>query len=81
MYVVNKDSNNINQINPMTFGEAGFKERQHLQEWIAKNPLCLGEDLLIIQKEFAGISTRLYFFKLFLISDICLSVIVRGLTS
>jgi hypothetical protein len=25
-----------------------------LQEWIAKVPSCLGEDLLIIQKEFAG---------------------------
>ena len=28
-----------------------FKERQHLQEWIAKYPSCLGEDLLVIQFE------------------------------
>lgn len=54
MYVVNKNSNNINQIKSITFSEAGFKERQHLQEWIAKNPSCLGEELLIIQKEFSG---------------------------
>lgn len=54
MYIVNKDSNNINKIKSITFGEAGFKERQHLQEWIAKSPSCLGEELLIIQKEFAG---------------------------
>jgi hypothetical protein len=27
-----------------------------LQEWIAKEPSCLGEELLIIQKEFSGFS-------------------------
>ena len=31
-----------------------MKERSNLQEWIAKDPNCLGEALLIIQKEFAG---------------------------
>jgi hypothetical protein len=36
------------------FSELGFTERAHLQEWIAKNPNILGEDLLIIQKEFDG---------------------------
>lgn len=54
MYLINKDKNNIEQLEEVTFKSAGFKERQHLQEWIAKNPLSLGEDLLIIQKEFAG---------------------------
>ncbi len=54
MYKVNKDSNNLSQIKQITFSEAGFKERQHLQEWISKNPGCLGEEILIIQKEFAG---------------------------
>jgi len=54
MYVVNKNSNDINQVKNITFTEAGFRERQHLQEWIAKKPSCLGEELLIIQKEFAG---------------------------
>ena len=34
----------------------GLRERAHLQEWIAKYPLVLGEELLIIQKEFAGFS-------------------------
>jgi hypothetical protein len=33
-----------------------FRERAHLQEWIAKQPSCLGEELLIIQKEFADFS-------------------------
>jgi hypothetical protein len=31
-----------------------IRERKHLQEWIAKNPQTLGEELLIIQKEFSG---------------------------
>ena len=39
-----------------TFGELGFKERANLQEWIAKEPSCLGEELLVIQKEFSGFS-------------------------
>ena len=41
---------------PQKFGLLGFQERKHLQEWIAENPSLLGEDeeLLIIQKEFAG---------------------------
>ena len=37
-----------------TFSELNLKERPNLQEWIAKDPNCLGEALLIIQKEFAG---------------------------
>ena len=54
MYLVNKENNNIKALEKITFTQAGFRERQHLQEWIAKNPSCLGEELLIIQKEFAG---------------------------
>ncbi|XLQ20177.1 MAG: DUF4268 domain-containing protein [Candidatus Moraniibacteriota bacterium] len=54
MYIIDKSNNDLNEISPVTFSEAGFKERKNLQEWIAKNPSCLGEELLIIQKEFAG---------------------------
>ena len=32
----------------------GFKERGNLQEWLAHQPDALGEELLIIQKEFNG---------------------------
>lgn len=56
MYLINKESNAIEPIKEITFKSAGFKERQHLQDWIAKRPECLGEELLIIQKEFAGFS-------------------------
>lgn len=54
MYQINKESNNITKLEQMKFSELGFKERDHLQEWIAKNPDVLGEELLIIQKEFNG---------------------------
>jgi hypothetical protein len=36
------------------FSELGFKERENLQEWIENNPEALGEEILIIQKEFEG---------------------------
>jgi hypothetical protein len=39
-----------------TFADIGFKERANLQEWIVKEPSCLGEELLVIQKEFSGFS-------------------------
>ncbi|GAA4343073.1 DUF4268 domain-containing protein [Flaviaesturariibacter amylovorans] len=54
MFVINKEANTITALDRKTFSDLGFKERAHLQEWIAKNPDCLGERLLIIQKEFNG---------------------------
>jgi hypothetical protein len=53
MFLIDKTSNSIKAITEKTFLELGFKERSHLQEWIAKNPQALGEKLLIIQKEFS----------------------------
>lgn len=54
MYIVDKTKNEIKEATHSTFSELHFSERKHLQEWIAQSPSCLGEDLLIIQKEFAG---------------------------
>jgi hypothetical protein len=54
MYVINQENNSISEIKPTTFKQHGLRERDHLQEWIAKNPSCLNEELLIIQKEFSG---------------------------
>lgn len=54
MYLIDKKTNSISLLPEKSFSELGFIERKHLQEWIAKNPSCLGEDLLIIQKEFDG---------------------------
>jgi len=56
MYKIDRDQNEIQPLTVKTFAELQFKERQHLQEWIAKYPNCLGEELLILQKEFAGFS-------------------------
>jgi hypothetical protein len=56
MFYIDKGNNSIKPLKAHSFSELGFKERQDLQEWIAKYPSCLGEDLLIIQKEFAGFS-------------------------
>jgi hypothetical protein len=54
MYIINKLTNRIEKIESTTFKHLGFRERENLQEWIANNPSCLNEDLLIIQKEFNG---------------------------
>ena len=54
MYKIDKQSNKIVKLEERLFSDFGFTERGHLQEWIAKNPEVLGEDLLIIQKEFSG---------------------------
>lgn len=54
MFIVNKENNRIEKIEQKSFSELGFREREHLQEWIANYPEALGEELLIIQKEFSG---------------------------
>ena len=54
IYKINTSKNSIEQLKENTFGELSFKERENLQEWIAKNPESLNEELLIVQKEFAG---------------------------
>lgn len=56
MYQIDRDTNNILRVTERRFSDLGFRERENLQEWIAKNPDVLGEDLLIIQKEFDGFS-------------------------
>lgn len=54
MYLIDKAENKIEKIRKCTFSDLGFRERDNLQEWISKDPSCLGEELLIIQKEFSG---------------------------
>jgi len=54
MYLINKEKNRIEKIKQVTFTGLGFKERGHLQEWLESNPEALGDDFLIIQKEFSG---------------------------
>lgn len=54
MYKINKSLNSIKKLEQRLFKDLKIKERKHLQEWIAANPEMLGEELLIIQKEFEG---------------------------
>jgi len=56
MYRINKTTNDVIKLEQRLFKDLKIKEREHLQEWIAKNPDMLGEELLIIQKEFSGFS-------------------------
>lgn len=54
MFKVNRKTNRMEKIPKESFSSLGFRERENLQEWIANYPSALGEDLLIIQKEFSG---------------------------
>jgi hypothetical protein len=54
MYLIDREKNRINKLEKKSFSELEFTERKHLQEWIANDPTSLGEELLIIQKEFNG---------------------------
>ena len=54
MYLINKSDNALAELHRQSFSQLGFREREHLQEWIAKKSNIFGEELLIIQKEFDG---------------------------
>ncbi len=54
MFTVNHQTNRIAPVKTKSFSELGCTERKHLQEWLAHEPSALGEELLIIQKEFDG---------------------------
>lgn len=47
MYKIDAKGNKIEKLQERSFGYLGFKERENLQEWIAKEPTILGEELLI----------------------------------
>lgn len=51
MYKVDTEGKRIFKLSPKTFAELRLLERFDIQEWIAKSPEILGEDLLIISKE------------------------------
>ena len=54
MFQIDVNSNRILPLQVKNFGELGFKEKENLQEWLVHQPDALGEELLIIQKEFDG---------------------------
>lgn len=54
MFQIDRKLNRITPLQAKSFGELGFKETKNLQEWLANQPDALGEELLILQKEFDG---------------------------
>ncbi len=52
MYKVDTELKQLVKLTPRGFGELGVLERFDLQEWVEKSPDILGEDLLVIAKEF-----------------------------
>ncbi len=54
MFQIDQEKNQLAKLEAKSFGELKLREREHLQEWFANTPEALGEELLIIQKEFDG---------------------------
>lgn len=46
------DGRHATAAEPITLADAGFKEREHLQEWVLANPQILGPGVLIVTSEF-----------------------------
>ncbi|WP_404471240.1 DUF4268 domain-containing protein [Vreelandella venusta] len=54
MFRVDRAQNRLSRLTKKRFADLNLRERDHLQEWLANQPDALGEELLIIQKEFDG---------------------------
>ena len=54
MFKVDLEENRLVQLDVQRFSKLNLNERQHLQEWLVHTPEALGEELLIVQKEFDG---------------------------
>src|SRR5688572_25160631 len=54
MFTIDHSTNRITKLKEVKFSDLHLGEREHLQEWLANQPDALGEELLVIQKEFAG---------------------------
>lgn len=54
LYRVNPENRESERIEEVEFSRLGLQERRDIQEWVAANPGILGDDLLIIGKEFSG---------------------------
>lgn len=54
MFLIDVENRKAVSLDKKSFSELKLSERYDLQEWIADNPQILGENLLVIQKEFNG---------------------------
>ena len=53
LFSIDPQTRESQQTQEVDFSELGFYERYDIQEWIAANPSILGEELLIVTKEFS----------------------------
>lgn len=53
LFRIDPQNHQSEAIKEVDFGQLGFQERKHIQEWVAANPDILGENLLIVGKEFS----------------------------
>ena len=54
MFRVDVSDNRLVRLEQQRFTDLNIRERENLQEWLVRMPDALGEELLIIQKEFDG---------------------------
>lgn len=52
LYIVQRIGKSLTPVMSGTLSAIGVKERQELQEWIVQHPQVLGEELLVLSKEF-----------------------------
>ena len=52
MFHVDSSKTSLARLKRRRFADLDIREHDHLQEWLVQMPDSLGEDLLIIQKEF-----------------------------
>ena len=54
LYKIHTDEKYLQALSEIEFSDFGLKERYDIQEWIESTPEILGEELLIIAKEYSG---------------------------
>ena len=54
LFRVNNENQESDRVEEVDFARLGLRERRDIQEWISINPGILGDDLLIVGKEFSG---------------------------
>ena len=54
LFRIDNESRESSKVEEVEFSRLGLQERRDIQEWVAANPGILGDDLLIVGKEFSG---------------------------
>ncbi len=54
LFRIDSENRESDRVEEVDFARLGLRERRDIQEWIAVNPEILGDDLLVVGKEFSG---------------------------